>query len=166
MTVTLPPELTWFMEKLGFNFPDTDETKLLAIGKSWNDFATTMEGLLAQADQYARSVKNDNEGESITAFWAAWSGSTGPANALRSDIEAARILAATMAVAAGIVLALKGKVIGEVTLFARACWVAAAAAKTPVTAILAVAGIVFVRLAVVMAINAAFEAAIQALLGE
>jgi hypothetical protein len=166
MTITLPSGLTWAMEHLGFFFPDSDEDKLDAMGQSWIRFATTMEPLIAEADRQAQAVKNDNQGEAIATFWEVWSGATGPAACLRANVEGARLIGAGLSTAAGIVYALKVKVIAEVTLFVRTCWIAAQAAKTPLTAVLAVATVVAVRLLVVAAITAAFNLAIQALLRE
>src|SRR5262245_54735840 len=128
MTITLASGMTWAMEHLGFVFPDSDEDKLSAMGQSWTRFASTMDGLIAEADRYAQAVKNDNQGESISAFWDAWSAADGPAQALRANVEGARIIGAGLSTAAAIVLALKLKVISEVTLFVRTCWIAAQAA--------------------------------------
>ena len=166
MTITLPSGMTWAMEHLGFFFPDSDEDKLNAMGQSWTRFATTMEGLVAEADQQAQAVKNDNQGGAIATFWEAWSGATGPAECLRANVEGARLIGAGLSTAAAIVVTLKVKVIAEVTLFVRTGWIAAQAAKTPLTAVLAVAAVVAVRIAVVAAITTAFNLAIQALLRE
>jgi hypothetical protein len=158
--------MTWAMAYLGFYFPDSDEDKLDAMGQAWVRFATTMEPLIAEADQKAQAVKNDNQGGTIDTFWSVWSAGDGPAACLRANVEGARIIGAGLITAGAIVKALKVKVIAEVSLFVRTVWIAAQAAKTPWTAVLAVGGVVIVRLMVVAAITAAFDLAIKMLLRE
>ena len=166
MTITLPSNLTWALSYLGIYFPDSDEDKLKAMGESWGRFATTMDGLIADADRQAQAVKNDNKGEPIGAFWDAWSNANGPAQALRANADGARIIAAGLLTAGNIVIALKTEVAIQIGIFVRACWIAAQAAKTPITAVLAVAGVVAVRMIVVAAIETAINLALKALLGE
>jgi len=165
-TIQLPGELVAFLGVLGIVWQDADEDKLHQLGQLWSDFATTQRNLVSEADGYARAVWTANEGVTADAFRTSWTGESAPSANLRDAADAADMIAAGLHAAAAIVVALKLKVIAEVTFFARVCWVAAQAAKTPWTAVLAVAGVVAARIATVMAIDAAIEAAMKALLDE
>ena len=164
MTIQLPGELVWALQQLGFDWPDSDEDKLAQMGQAWTAFATTLNGLVADAEKYARAVWTDNNGLPITAFQQSWSGPQGPMTNLRDGAEAAAAIGAALNAAAAIVVALKLKIIAEVAMFARVCAIAAAAAKTPWTAVGAVAAVVIARIAATMAINAAMQLAMEALL--
>lgn len=166
MTMTLPSELTWALSQLGFDWPESDEDKLDAMGQAWTSFAGTLRGLVDEADKQAQLVWSGNRGEAITAFQNSWSGGQAPVASLREGADAAALIGAGCSAAAAIVVALKLKIIAEVAFFVRTCYIAAQAAKTPWTAAGAVAVVIAVRIMVQKAIEAAFNLAIEMLLHE
>ena len=164
MSITLPADLAWALNQLGFGWPDSDEDKLDQMGQAWRNFATTLNGLIADAERHAQMVWTDNKGEAIAAFQESWAGPQAPMANLRDGAEAAAMIGASLSASAAIVVALKLKIIAEVAMFARVCAIAAAAAKTPWTAVGAVAAVVIARIAAQMAIEAAINLALEALL--
>jgi hypothetical protein len=163
MTMTLPSELVSALSLLGFDWPDSDEDKLEAMGKAWRAFAATLTSLVDEADREAQSVWTKNEGFSIDAFKQSWQGAEAPLASLRDGALAATAIGDACIAAAAIVVALKVTMIGQVASFARTLYVAAIAAKTPWTALGAAAAVIAHRLIVQAAINAAFELAISEL---
>jgi hypothetical protein len=166
MSMQLPAELAEFLSFLGFDWPDSDEDKLAEMGRAWSSFATTLTGLNADAGRHAEAVWAENSGQVIQAFQQAWTGPQAPITNLREGAEAATMIAAGLSTAATLVVALKLKMIQEVASFARVCWIAARAARTPWTAVGAGAAVIIARIVAVAAINAAMETAIRALLDE
>jgi hypothetical protein len=164
MTIQIPSELASVLSELGFDWPDADEDKLNAMGETWNTFAGTLRGLIAEAEKHAQVVWQGNTGAAVEAFQRSWSGAEAPLANLRDAADAAAVIAAGLGVAAKIVVALKLKVIAEVASFARVCYVAAMAAKTPWTAIGAIAVVLAARYITTQAIEAAFNYAIEQLL--
>jgi hypothetical protein len=164
MTIQLPQDLVWALNQLGFGWPDSDEDKLDQMGQAWRTFATTLDSLVAEADKHAQSVWTGNRGEAIAAFQESWSARQAPLANLRDGAEAAAMIGASLSAAAAIVVALKLKIIAELAFFARVCAIAAAAAKTPWTAVGAVAAVVAARIAAQLAIEAAINLALEALL--
>ena len=163
MTMTLPPALVSTLSALGFDWPDSDEDKLEAMGNAWRAFATTLTSLVDDADREARSVWTKNEGFSIDAFKQSWQGTEAPLASLRDGALAATAIGDGCLASAAIVVALKVTMIGQVAAFARTCYIAAIAAKTPWTAAAAIAAVIAHRLIVQAAINAAFALAISEL---
>jgi hypothetical protein len=166
MTITLPQDLAWALNQLGFAWPDSDEDKLNQMGQAWTTFAATLNGLIAEAEGHAQGVWTTNTGYAIGEFQESWLGREAPIANMREGAEAAAMIGAGLSAAATIVVALKMKVIAEVAMFARVCAIAAAAAKTPWTAAGAVAAVVIAKIAATMAIEAAINLAIEALLRE
>jgi hypothetical protein len=161
MTMTLPSELTWALSQLGFDWPDSDEDKLDQMGQAWTAFAGTLRGLIDEADRHAQGVWGTNVGEAITAFQNSWKGPEAPLMNLRDGADAAAAIGVAFGVSAKVVVGLKMKMIAEVAMFARVCYIAAMAAKTPWTAVGAVAAIIAARIAAQLAINAAIELALK-----
>lgn len=166
MSLQLPSELTEFLSMLGFDWPDSDEDKLNEMSRAWSSFATTLNGLNADAGKHAEAVWTENRGQVIRAFQDAWGGTQAPITNLRDGAEAAQMIAAGLGTAATVVVALKMKMIQEVASFARVCWIAARAARTPWTAVGAAAAVIIARIVAVAAINAAMEAAVRALVDD
>jgi hypothetical protein len=164
MSLQLPEELREALSMLGFDWPDADEDKLNAMGRAWNEFAATLNGLITEAERHAQSVWSTNKGMPIDAFQRSWTGAEAPVTNLKDAAEAAAQIALAMGVAAEIVRLLKVKVIAEVAAFARVLAIAIAAAKTPWTAAGAAAAVIIARMVAVAAIDAAFEYAINRLL--
>jgi hypothetical protein len=161
--MTLPPALASALSILGFDWPDSDEDKLEAMGKAWRSFASTLTTLVDDADREAASVWDKNEGYSINAFKQSWQGPDAPLASLRDGALAATAIGDGCLAAAAIVVALKLTMIAQVGSFARTLYVAAMAAKTPWTAVGAAAVVIAHRIIVQAAINAAFELAISEL---
>jgi hypothetical protein len=164
MTLELPSELREALSLVGFDWPDADEDKLNAMGQAWSSFAGTLKGLIAEAEGHAKAVWDGNKGLPIDTFQQSWTGPEAPLANLRDAAESAAQIALALSVAAEIVLLLKGKVILELTAFARVLYLAAMAAKTPWTAVGAVAAVIIARMIAVQAIDAAFQLAIEKLL--
>ncbi|UWF78575.1 hypothetical protein [Microbacterium neungamense] len=110
----LPNELVWVMEKLGFEWPDVDEDEVRKGATLVRNFGSDLEGVIQAVD---RKMNGD--------IGAAMRGQTGPAtlsawNANRSQnlqklVDIMPPAATAMDVAADAILALKIKVIVDVT---------------------------------------------------
>jgi hypothetical protein len=163
VTLHLPPALVSTLSSLGFDWPDSDEDKLEAMGRRWRAYAGTLSALVDEADREARSVWTTNEGFAIDAFKASWEGADAPIASLREGAVAATLIGDAFIFSAAAVLALKITVLGQVAAFARTLYLAAIAAKTPWTAAGAIAAVIAHRIIVQAAIDAAFELAIAEL---
>jgi hypothetical protein len=164
VTIQLPDELREALSWLGFDWPDSDEDKLNEMGNAWEQFATTLKGIVDEADRSAQAVWSTNRGDAIDAFQKSWNGPSAPMTNLREAAEGAALIAVGLHTAAEIVLVLKGKFILEVAAFARTLYVAAMAAKTPWSAAAAAAAVIIHKIIVTQAINAAIEFAMKRLL--
>lgn len=74
MSVTLPDELTWVLNILGFMWPEADEDKLRACAQAWRDFGAELTRIKQDARLVAANVTADNSGASIDAFDRYWHG--------------------------------------------------------------------------------------------
>ncbi|MFT4215263.1 MAG: hypothetical protein QM622_10875 [Microbacterium sp.] len=114
MGMMLPNELIWVMEKLGFDWPDIDEDELRRAGQMVGTFRDELEGKLQAMD---RKVNGDLaaalQGQAGPAYVAAWN--TNRSQNLQNLLDLLGPVPAGVDVAAGGVLALKIKVIAEVT---------------------------------------------------
>ncbi|WP_315549439.1 hypothetical protein [Microbacterium aurum] len=110
----LPNELIWVMEKLGFEWPDIDEDELRRGGHMVGTFRDDLESRLQAMD---RKVNGDLaaalQGQAGPAYVSAWN--TNRSQNLQKLLDLLGPVPAGVEVAAGAVLALKIKVIVDVT---------------------------------------------------
>lgn len=114
MGMMLPNDLIWIMEKLGFEWPDVDEDELRRAGDIVSTFTGELEGRIQAVD---RKVNGDMaaamRGQAGPAFVAAWNSNR--SNNLQKLLDALGPVPAGLEVAAGVVFALKMKVIADLT---------------------------------------------------
>ncbi len=114
MGMMLPNELIWVMEKLGFEWPDIDEDELRRGGHMVGTFRDDLESKLQAMD---RKVNGDLaaalQGQAGPAYVSAWN--TNRSQNLQKLLDLLGPVPAGVEVAAGAVLALKIKVIVDVT---------------------------------------------------
>ena len=114
MGMMLPNELIWVMEKLGFEWPDVDEDELRRGGAIVGTFKDELESKLLAIDRVVNSdLTSAIRGEAGPAYVAAWN--TNRSQNLGKLLDVLGPVPAGMEVAAGIVFALKMKVIFDVT---------------------------------------------------
>ena len=117
MTITLPHELTEPLSWLGLVWPEADEDKLYADGRTWIDYGSQLRAHAEEADTAARRVWTDNYGDSIEAFEEWWNGE-GPAHHLDSAATAVELIGAALIAMAGVTIALKTAFIAQLTALA------------------------------------------------
>lgn len=114
MGMMLPNELIWVMEKLGFEWPDIDEDELRRGGHMIGVFRDELEDKIQAMD---RKVNGDLaaalQGQAGPAYVSAWN--TNRSQNLQRLIDLLGPVPAGIEVAAGAVLALKIKVIVDLT---------------------------------------------------
>ena len=110
----LPNELIWVMEKLGFEWPDIDEDELRRGGRIIGAFRDDLEDKLQVMD---RKVNGDLaaalQGQAGPAYVSAWN--TNRSQNLQKLLDLLGPVPTGVEIAAGAVLALKIKVIVDVT---------------------------------------------------
>ena len=114
MGMMLPNELIWVMEKLGFEWPDIDEDELRRGGRIIGAFRDDLEDKLQVMD---RKVNGDLaaalQGQAGPAYVSAWN--TNRSQNLQKLLDLLGPVPTGVEIAAGAVLALKIKVIVDVT---------------------------------------------------
>jgi hypothetical protein len=118
MGLQLPGELVTLLQDLGYNWPEADEEKLFDLGNLWLDFAPHLAPLADQADAAAQRVWNENQGDAVEAFRAAWTKGDGALASLRDSVTGTQLMGPLLMVAAAVVLALKINVIVQLTILA------------------------------------------------
>ncbi len=118
MGLQLPGELTTFLNMIGYNWPQADETKLFEMGQKFMNFSGTLDNIAGQANKTASDVSSQNSGQDITAFAAHWAHSDGPAKVLEQGSTAATLIGAGMTIFSAIVLALKVQTIVQLVTLA------------------------------------------------
>lgn len=110
----LPNELIWVMEKLGYDWPDIDEDELRRGGEIMRTFRGDLEDKIQAVD---RKVNGDiaaaMRGKSGPAYVSAWN--TNRSQNLQKMLDILGPVTTGIDVASGAVLALKVKVIVDVT---------------------------------------------------
>src|SRR5260370_16748192 len=74
MSLTLPDDLTWVLNLLGFMWPQADEDKLRACAQAWRAFGAEVVRINQDAGLVAAQVTAENNSESIDAFERYWHG--------------------------------------------------------------------------------------------
>lgn len=114
MGMMLPNELIWVMEKLGYDWPDIDEDELRRGGEIMRTFRGDLEDKIQAVD---RKVNGDiaaaMRGKSGPAYVSAWN--TNRSQNLQKMLDILGPVTTGIDVASGAVLALKVKVIVDVT---------------------------------------------------
>ncbi|MFH8570668.1 PE-PGRS family protein [Streptomyces sp. NPDC017993] len=132
MSLTLPGEVTWVLDLLGYNWPDADEDKLHECATAWRNFANQVNEASSQGSSAASEVVSANSGEAIEGFsneWGAFAGGGDSGdNYLRDAAAAAEVIALAFDAAAIAVLAGKIAVITQLVILAAEIIAAQAAA--------------------------------------
>ncbi|MFE0922638.1 hypothetical protein ACFW24_33390 [Streptomyces nigra] len=80
MSLTLPGELVWVLDLLGYNWPEADEEALHRVAETWRGFGAQLEKIEAEGEGFARTVVAANVGSAIEGFskdWGAYTGANG-----------------------------------------------------------------------------------------
>lgn len=117
MSIILPGIVADALDILGFTWPNLDEDKIREHARAWKTFAADLEFVIADTDRAARTVAQDNHGESISAFTGHWAGVGGQGD-LREAADAAKLVGDALEIFAGIVEGLKYAVIAEASVTA------------------------------------------------
>jgi hypothetical protein len=118
MGLTLPGELVSLLQMLGYNWPESDETRLFQLAGEWTGMADRISGSVEQLNAAARTILDNNKGDSIAAFASEWEdGESAPRN-IADTGQPANVIGIGLMVAAGVVLALKIQVIVQLVLLA------------------------------------------------
>jgi hypothetical protein len=115
MGLRLPGELTPLLGLLGHTWPETDEERLLEMGRSWIAFSGRVDQPVGDAAAHARRLLSGGEGEAFDAFRQSWSSGDGPGAALKDGATAATVIGTALIVCSGIVLALKINIIVQLS---------------------------------------------------
>ncbi|MGW1028636.1 WXG100-like domain-containing protein [Streptomyces sp. NPDC002577] len=134
MSLTLPSELVWVLDLLGYSWPEADEEALHEVAEAWRAFGAELEQIQAQGESFARTVVSSNMGTAVDGFSKAWGAYTG-ANGEDSYIPDAKTACEVIAFAfdAAAVAVLTAKVAVIVQLVALAVEIIAAQASAPFT---------------------------------
>jgi len=132
VSLTLPSEVAWVLDLLGYNWPDADEDKLHECAQVWRNFAESVNQASSQGSSATNEVVSANAGEAIEGFsreWGSFSGGgDGGDNYLRDAAAAAEVIAVAFDAAAIAVLAGKIAVIVQLVMLAAEIIAAQAAA--------------------------------------
>ncbi|WP_030802620.1 hypothetical protein [Streptomyces sp. NRRL S-337] len=135
MSLTLPGEVTWVLDLLGYSWPDADEDKLHECAQVWRNFAESVNQAASSGTSAANEVVSANSGEAVEGFTNEWGSFSGGGNSgdnyLRDAAAAAEVIAVAFDAAAIAVLA--GKVAVIVQLVMLAAELIAAQAAAPFT---------------------------------
>ncbi|MGW7492241.1 WXG100-like domain-containing protein [Streptomyces sp. NPDC054786] len=135
MSLTLPSEVAWVLDLLGYNWPDADEDKLLECAQTWRNFAESVNQASSSGSSAANEVTSANTGEAVEGFTNEWGSFSGGGdsgdNYLRDAAAAAEVIALAFDAAAIAVLA--GKIAVIVQLVMLAAEIIAAQAAAPFT---------------------------------
>jgi hypothetical protein len=134
MSLTLPGELVWVLDLLGYTWPEVDEEALHEVAEAWRSFGAELEGIQTQGEGIARAVVAFNSGEAIDGFskaWGAYTGANGEDSYIPDAKTACEVIAFAFDAAAVAVLTAKLAVIAQ--LVALAVEIIAAQAAAPFT---------------------------------
>lgn len=118
MSLTLPDDLTWILNLLGFMWPEADEDKLRACAQAWRDFGADVTRINQEARLVTAQVTADNSGESIDAFERYWHRVGGSGGDFDHAKEAAEHMATALDGMAMLVEGVKIAVIAQLGLLA------------------------------------------------
>ncbi|MCL6300163.1 WXG100-like domain-containing protein [Streptomyces kronopolitis] len=130
MSVTLPNEVDWILDLLGFQWPNVDEDKMRDAAEAWSSFAASVRTHQQDGNTASNAVRGANSGEAIEAFGDHWK-KFGQDGYLDDAADAAEVLALVLQTVAAIVMLMKLAVVLQ--LLALAVELATAQAAAPVT---------------------------------
>ncbi|MFY1672756.1 hypothetical protein ACN27G_22795 [Plantactinospora sp. WMMB334] len=139
MGIELPSALVELLSTIGFQWPESDETRLQELAQAWSEFSGQLDAQVVAADTVAAGVWTANQAEMADVFRTSWTRDAAPTQRLAGGATGAEIIGAGLLTCAGIVLALKLAIIAQATLTAIAIGVAIA------TGGLAAAGVAVLR---------------------
>lgn len=134
MSLTLPGELVWVLDLLGYTWPEVDEEALHKVAETWRAFGEELEEIQREGEGFARTVVAHNFGTAVDGFskdWGAYTGANGEDRYLPDAKAACEMIAFAFDAAAIAVLTAKIAVI--VQLVALAIEIIAAQAAAPFT---------------------------------
>ncbi|GHH31649.1 PE-PGRS family protein [Streptomyces lanatus] len=134
MSLTLPGELVWVLDLLGYSWPEADEEALHKVAETWRAFGADLEEIQQKGEGLARTVVSHNFGTAIDGFskdWGAYTGANGEDRYLPDAKLACDVIAFAFDAAAVAVLTAKLAVIAQ--LIALAIEIIAAQAAAPFT---------------------------------
>ncbi|MFE7272676.1 PE-PGRS family protein [Streptomyces sp. NPDC057623] len=134
MSLTLPGELVWVLDLLGYTWPEVDEEALHKVAETWRAFGEELEEIQIQGEGLARTVVSHNFGTAVDGFskdWGAYTGANGEDRYLPDAKTACEVIAFAFDAAAVAVLTAKLAVIAQ--LVALAIEIIAAQAAAPFT---------------------------------
>ncbi|MFE6625059.1 PE-PGRS family protein [Streptomyces sp. NPDC057740] len=134
MSLTLPGELVWVLDLLGYTWPEVDEEALHKVAETWRAFGDELEEIQREGEGLARTVVAHNFGTAIDGFskdWGAYTGANGEDRYLPDAKTACEVIAFAFDAAAVAVLTAKLAVIAQ--LVALAIEIIAAQAAAPFT---------------------------------
>jgi len=118
MSLTLPDDLTWVLNVLGFMWPEADEDKLRVCAQAWRAFGAEVTRVNQDTRLVAAQVSADNSGESIDAFERYWHGIGGGGGDFDRAKEAADHMATALDGMATLVEGVKIAIIAQLGLLA------------------------------------------------
>ncbi|MCI3277898.1 WXG100-like domain-containing protein [Streptomyces cylindrosporus] len=134
MSLTLPSELVWVLDLLGYSWPEADEEALHEVAETWRSFGRTLEEIETNGARFAGAVVAHNAGQAVDGFgkaWGAYTGTNGEDSYLPDAKTACEVIALAFDGAAIAVLTAKLAVIAQ--LIALAIEIIAAQASAPFT---------------------------------
>ncbi|MGI5378623.1 PE-PGRS family protein [Streptomyces sp. CA-251387] len=134
MSLTLPGELVWVLDLLGYSWPEADEEALHQVAETWRAFGEQLEEIQREGEGLARTVVAHNFGTAVDGFskdWGAYTGANGEDSYLPDAKTACQVIAFAFDAAAVAVLTAKLSVIAQ--LVALAIEIIAAQAAAPFT---------------------------------
>jgi hypothetical protein len=134
MSLTLPSELVWVLDLLGYTWPEVDEEALHQVAETWRSFGEELEEIQVKGEGLARTVFASNAGPAVEGFgktWGAYTGANGEDRYLPDAKTACEVIAFAFDAAAMAVLTAKLAVIAQ--LVALAVEIIAAQAAAPFT---------------------------------
>lgn len=111
MGLQLPGELVSLLGMLGYNWPESDETRLFGMGQRWLGFNSTLTEAVGHFDGVSQQVWSANQGEGIAAFQKKWGAEGAPSKNLNTGSLGAAVIGGGLMLTAGLVLVLKINVI-------------------------------------------------------
>ncbi|GAA3820081.1 hypothetical protein GCM10022403_061940 [Streptomyces coacervatus] len=134
MALTLPSELVWVLDLLGYSWPEADEDALHQVAEAWRSFGKDLDKIQTDGEGFARTVVASNAGTAVDKFskeWGAYTGANGQDSYIPDAKTACEVIAFAFDAAAIAVLTAKLSVIAQ--LIALAVEIIAAQASAPFT---------------------------------
>ena len=131
MAVMLPPEVSWLLNALGYEWPEANEDTLYEWGGAWQEFTGTVDGHRADLEAAKQHVVTNNRGAGIDAFRERIDAPDEIEDLMNKFGTGGQVAGGLMYVCAGLVVALKITVV--VQLVALAIQIAEAIAAAPAT---------------------------------